>query len=275
MAVPHFDRSVNAEAVSGALAEHGCAIIDCLVEPSTMDALRLEMKPHIDTIDAGVDEFGGFHTKRAGALVARSVTARELLMNPLVLETVNAVLGHSTTHQVHLTQVIAIGPDETAQMIHRDQWAFDFFKFPKGYEVQCNTLWAGTDFTEENGATRVIPGSNHFDDGLRFEVDETVPAEMEKGSVLLYTGSLYHGGGANRSDEVRVGVNLTYNLGWLRQEENQYLAVPPEVVAELDDEILKLLGYARGAYALGYVGDLQHPLDYIRGIKAGSGFSMD
>lgn len=240
-----------------------------------MDALLDEMKPHIDAIDPGVDEFGGFQTKRAGALVARSTTARELLMNPLVLETVKSVLGHSTSHQVHVTQVIDIGPDETAQMIHRDQWAFDFFEFPKGYEVQCNTLWAGTDFTEANGATRVVPGSNHFDDGLRFEADQTVPAEMEKGSVLLYTGSLYHGGGANHTDAHRVGVNLTYNLGWLRQEENQYLAVPPEVVAELDDEILKLLGYARGAYALGYVGDLQHPLDYVRGVNSNAGFSLD
>ncbi len=111
------------------------------------------------------------------------------------------MLGHATSFQLHLTQMIAIGPGEPAQTIHRDQWAFDFFPFPKGYEVQCNTIWAMTDFTEENGATRVIPGSNHFDDKLHFAEADTEPAEMTKGSVLFYTGSIYHGGGANHSKE--------------------------------------------------------------------------
>src|SRR5262249_9611334 len=88
--------------------------------------------------------------------------------------------------------------------------AFAFFPFPKGYEVSCNTLWAMTDFTEADGATRVIPGSHRFDDRLRLDAAETIPAEMEKGSVLLYTGSLYHGAGANRSDQTRRAVNITY-----------------------------------------------------------------
>jgi ectoine hydroxylase-related dioxygenase (phytanoyl-CoA dioxygenase family) len=167
-------------------------------------------------------------------------------------------------YQLHLTQVIAIGPGEPAQHIHRDQWAFDFFSFPKGYEVQCNTIWAMTDFTEQNGATRVIPGSNRFDDKLRFKAEDTIPAAMTKGSVLFYSGSVYHGGGANRSSETRIGINLTYNLSWLRQEENQYLAVPMEVAHTLPVELLRLMGYQRGAYALGYVGDLLDPLQVVR-----------
>ena len=81
-------------------------------------------------------------------------------MHPLALGTARTFLGHATNIQLHLTQAIAIGPGETAQPIHRDQWAFDFFPFPPGYEVQCNTIWALTDFTEENGATRIVSGSN-------------------------------------------------------------------------------------------------------------------
>ena len=126
-------------------------------------------------------------------------------MHPLVLAAVSDMLSHATSFHLHLTQMIGIGSDEPGQMIHRDQWAFDFFPFPKGYEVQCNTLWAMTDFTELNGATRVIPGSNHFDDKLTFKQEESVPGEMTKGSVLLYTG-------ANRSDATRIGINISYNV---------------------------------------------------------------
>ena len=120
--------------------------------------------------------------------------------------TARTFLGHATNIQLHLTQAIAIGPGATAQPIHRDQWAFDFFPFPQGYEVQCNTIWALTDFTEENGATRVVPGSNAREDKLAFGPDDTEPAEMSRGWVLFYSGSVYHGGGANRCWRSQRGV---------------------------------------------------------------------
>jgi ectoine hydroxylase-related dioxygenase (phytanoyl-CoA dioxygenase family) len=183
-----------------------------------------------------------------------------------VLGALDRVLGdHATSYQLHLTQVIEIGPGEPAQLVHRDQWAFDFFSFPSGFEVECHTMWAMSEFTEENGATRVIPGSNHWADKLRPGDDETVPAEMPKGSVLLYLGSLYHGGGANRSNAPRRGVNVGYTLSWLRQEENQYLACPPEVARTLPESLARLAGYQRGAYALGYYGDLRDPIEALHG----------
>jgi ectoine hydroxylase-related dioxygenase (phytanoyl-CoA dioxygenase family) len=157
------------------------------------------------------------------------------------------------------------------QPIHRDQWAFDFFPFPVGYEVQCNTLWAMTDFTEANGATRLVPDSHRFADRLSFREKDTEPAEMPAGSVLFYTGSLYHGGGANRSDGTRYGVNITYAVSWLRQEENQYLSVPAAIARTLPEPLLRLMGYARGAYALGYVDDLRDPLDVLLGRRSGDG----
>jgi ectoine hydroxylase-related dioxygenase (phytanoyl-CoA dioxygenase family) len=189
----------------------------------------------------------------------------------LALGAVRATLPHATSFQLHLTQVIAIGAGEPAQAIHRDQWAFDFFPFPNGYEVQCNTIWAMTDFTERNGATRVVPGSHRFADKLSFTEADTEPAEMPVGSALFYTGSLYHGGGANRSQGTRIGVNLTYAVSWLRQEENQYLSVPAEIARTLPEPLLRLMGYARGAYALGYVDDLRDPLDVLLGRSAGAG----
>ncbi len=263
MKIEHLPASSPPETVAEIVKRDGAAIIDGLVRPEVMDQADAELRPYVDATKFGPDEFSGRRTKRTGGLVARSATCRDFVMHPLILGATKIVLSQATSFQLHLTQVIAIGPGEPAQAIHRDQWAFDFFPFPKDYDVQCNTIWAMTDFTEQNGATRIIPGSNHFDDKLRFKEEETIPAEMKKGSVLVYNGSVYHGGGANRSDRARVGINITYNVSWLRQEENQYLSVPQDIARTLPVELLKLIGYRRGAYSLGYVDDLRDPLEVL------------
>jgi ectoine hydroxylase-related dioxygenase (phytanoyl-CoA dioxygenase family) len=262
--VEHLAASAAPEKVAGILSRDGCCIVDRLVRPEVMSRLRSELAPHFERTEPGRDEFTGKRTRRVGGLIGRSQTARELVENPLVLGAARQVLAHARNFQLHLTQLIAIGPGETPQAIHRDQWAFDFFPFPNGYEVQCNTLWAMSAFDERNGATRVIPGSHLYDDRLEFTEVDTEPAEMEVGSVLLYTGALYHGGGANRTHETRHGVNITYNLAWLRQEENQYLSVPREIATELPESLLRLMGYAKGAYALGYIDDLRDPIEAVR-----------
>ena len=272
MPIQHFSASASHEVVGEALARDGVAVVDELVLPEVMDRVKEELEPWLEATPFGPDDFAGRRTKRTGGLVARSVTSRELLQHPLVLGSVRKLLSRATSIQIHLTQVIAIGPGEPAQIVHRDQWAFDFFPFPKGYDVTCNTIWAMTDFTVENGATRIVPSSNQLEDGLQFKENQTEPAEMKKGSVLIYSGSLYHGAGANRSEHTRYGINLTYSVSWLRQEENQYLSVPLEVARTLPVELLRLLGYARGAYALGYVDDLRDPLEIIRPDLKTQGF---
>jgi ectoine hydroxylase-related dioxygenase (phytanoyl-CoA dioxygenase family) len=267
MAIERFLPTASGGDVAAALGRDGCAIIERVVEPGVLDRARGELASHLEATPFGRDEFAGHRTKRTGGLIARSPTCRDLVRHPAVLGPVREVLGHATSFHLHLTQVIAIGPEEPTQTIHRDQWAFDFFPFPRGYEVQCNTIWAMNDFTTANGATRVMPGSNRFEDGLQFTEPDTEPAEMPAGSVLFYTGSLYHGGGANRADHVRFGLNITYAVSWLRQEENQYLSCPLEIARTLPDDLLRLMGYARGAYALGYVDDLRDPLEVLRGER--------
>jgi len=272
--VEHLPASTTPETIREILVRDGCAVVDGLAAPEQLARFEAEMKPWLDATPLGPDDFSGRRTRRTGGLVARSATARELVMHPLVVGAVKQLLADATSIHLHLTQVIAIGPGEAAQPIHRDQWAFDFFPFPTGYEAQCNTIWALTDFTEENGATRVIPGSTTYEDKLQLGAEATEPAEMEAGSVLFYTGSLYHGGGANRSDAVRAGINITYARSWLRQEENQYLTVPREVARELDTPLLRMLGYARGAYALGYVDDLRDPIEMIRSEASETGLGQ-
>ncbi len=272
MKVPHLSRDAKPEDVAAALAESAVVVVDRLVSHELLDRMAEEIDPWLGRTPFGPDGFSGRRTRRTGGLVARSPACRELIQHPLVLGAVGKALAHATTYHLHLTQVIAIGPGEPAQPVHRDQWAFDFFPFPSGYEVQCNTIWAMTDFTAENGATRVIPGSHRHADRLEYQESDTVPAEMERGSVLFYTGALYHGGGANHSNATRIGINLTYALSWLRQEENQYLSVPLDVARTLPDDLLRLIGYARGAYALGYVDDLRDPLEFLRGERRKDGF---
>jgi ectoine hydroxylase-related dioxygenase (phytanoyl-CoA dioxygenase family) len=268
-AVPVLPADAAVDEVEASLRAAGCVVVEGLATAAHMDRVEAELEPFLRETAPGGDEFTGRRTRRTGALLARSPSFRDLAAHPLVLAVLDRVLGdHATSYQLHLTQVIEIGPGEPAQIVHRDQWAFDFFPFPEGFEVECHTMWAMTDFTEENGATRVIPRSNHWADKLRPSPHETVPAEMPKGSVLLYLGSVYHGGGANRSSQPRRGVNVGYTLSWLRQEENQYLACPPDVARELPEPLARLAGYRRGAYALGYYGDLHDPMDAVRGAHA-------
>jgi ectoine hydroxylase-related dioxygenase (phytanoyl-CoA dioxygenase family) len=255
--------SASPEEVAAAVDLDGAAVVEDVASDDVLDRIESELRPYLDATPTGPDDFSGNRTRRTGSLIARSPASRELVMHPLALGTARTFLGHATNIQLHLTQAIAIDPGETAQPIHRDQWAFDFFPFPAGYQVQCNTIWAMTDFTEENGATRVVVGSNAGEDKLSYGPDDTEPAEMARGSVLFYSGSVYHGGGANRSAVTRIGLNITYNVAWLRQEENQYLSVPREVAATLPVDLLRLMGYDRGAYALGYIDDLRDPIQAV------------
>ncbi len=270
--IVHLPAHSPPERAHAILARDGAVVVDDLADPDSLQRVWQEMRPYIETTPFGSDAFSGTRTRRSGALVARSPASRQLVQHPFVLDVTGRLLERATTYQLHLTQTIAIGPGEPAQAIHRDQWAFDFFPFPADYHVQCNTMWALTDFTEANGATRIIPGSQDLPDARDHTIDETVPAEMTAGSCLLYTGKVYHGGGANNTDGVRIGANITYVVGWLRQEENQYVSVPREVAETLDDNLLRLLGYRIGAYALGYIDDVRDPLEALRGGRGTMSF---
>jgi ectoine hydroxylase-related dioxygenase (phytanoyl-CoA dioxygenase family) len=264
MGLQHFTRDSQSSEVAEAIRRDGGAIIDRLIDADLVDRVLSETAPFLDATPGGGDEFSGRLTRRTGSLIARSPSFRELAAHPAVLGVCDEILGpNASTYQLHLTQIIDIGPGESAQPLHRDHWAWDFFAFPAGFEVEISTIWAMQDFTERNGATRLVPGSHLWTDDRKPSQTDTVPAEMERGSVLLYTGSLFHGGGANHSDRTRTAVNIDYCLGWLRQEENQYLSCPPEVARDLPVELARLIGYRRGSFALGYFGDTQDPIEAV------------
>ncbi len=247
----HFSADAKPEAILAAIQSDGAIIIDRLVAPDVIAALRTETDPYMDASQNGTDDFSGRSTTRTGGLVSRSAGVRELIQHPLILSLCDGFLLDSCErYQLHLTQIIRLRPGQGNQMIHRDKWAWGTHL--AHLEPQLNTIWALSDFTAENGATVVAPGSSDWPDQRQPEPEELTQAEMSAGSVLVYTGSVFHGGGHNCSEGDRIGLNITYALGWLRQEENQYLSTPPELARELEPRLQELIGYSMGQYALGY-----------------------
>ena len=246
-----------------ALQRDGACIVRALLPPEQIDELTAETNPWIERSKVGGDGFTGRLTKRTGALIARAPSTRPVITHPLVLAAAREFLGPwCQTIQLHLTQTIDILPGQSAQPLHRDRLAWGPY-LPKPIEPQLNTLWALTDFSEKNGATHIVPGSHEWPLERNAKPEESIQAEMTRGSVLLYTGTVIHGGGANQSDAARIGMNITYCLAWLRQEENQFLSCPPRIAKELSPELTDLIGYTMGSYALGYY---SHP-EMIDGMQ--------
>jgi ectoine hydroxylase-related dioxygenase (phytanoyl-CoA dioxygenase family) len=275
MSLLHLSSDTSAETVAASLQEHGYAIVDELVPESLMDRIAAEMGPHIEATPFGQDAFVGTRTRRTGAMIARSPAARELIMNPLAIATAGRFLGHASTFQLHLTQIISVHPGSPAQPLHQDQLAWDFFPFPDDYHIQCNLLWAMSDYTEEMGATRIVPGSQYGNRDRTYSQAESLPAVMKRGSALFYTGKVFHGAGANISDQIRRAINITYAVGWVRQEENQYLTTPLELARTLPDDLLKVMGYQMGCFAMGYVRDFEDPMVVIREPETRGTFTID
>ena len=230
-----------------------------------MEAIESELRPYLDVTAVGTDTFAGFNTRRTGSLIARSPSFRDLAAHPIVLGALDRVLGdHATSYQLHLTQVIDIGPGEPAQFVHRDQWAFDFFPFPAGFEVECHTMWAMSDFTEENGATRVIPGSHHWDDKLRLGRPTRPCRPRCRRARCCSTSDRCTTAAArtDRRDRAAASTSATRCRGCARRRTSTSRARPRSPVS-CRKRWRKLVGYQRGAYALGYFGDLHDPMEAL------------
>lgn len=245
------------DAVVAAMDEAGGCIVERLVPPEGVEALRDALAPVLEATPSGRNDFEGDRTRRVYALFAKTRAFDEWALHPLLVGVLDAVLGPH--HQFSAPVGIDIGPGQSAQVLHRDE---SVYPLPEPHdEVVVNSMWALDDFTTANGATRIIPGSHRWEPGRRpTDADEAdvVQAVMPAGSVLFYNGSVWHGGGANSTDQRRLGVILEYVVSWLRPQENHVLAVPPEVVATLPRRLQEYLGYNIFPAFVGYV-DGRHP----------------
>jgi ectoine hydroxylase-related dioxygenase (phytanoyl-CoA dioxygenase family) len=284
MALQTLQPDCTTDDILAAMARDGACIVADVASASVVRQMISEVTPFIERTPFGSDDFSGRRTQRTGALVARTQTCRDLVLNPTVLGAAREFLKPWTERiLLHLTQTIYIHPGQGAQVLHRDRLAWGTH-LPLSIEPQFNSIWALTDFTAANGATRVVPGSHTWPWERKATPDQVVQAEMSAGSVLLYSGTVLHAGGRNDADVSRLGLNITYCLGWLRQEENQYLSCPPHIACTLEPELQELLGYTQGNYALGYYSDPEAtepgrdilPPEYALGRKPrrGQGFSL-
>ena len=248
----HLAATATPEEVVAAVNEDGAVIVDNLMAATLADQIYQETIAFMEHSRPGDDSFTGANTTRTGALVARSAGCRQLITQATILGATESYLGNFCQRiQLHLTQLIRIRSGQTKQPLHRDRQAWGEM-IPQAIEPQLNTIWALTEFTSANGATQVVPGSHRWDYERKAQPEEIIQAEMSRGSVLVYSGSVIHGGGENSSGEDRIGINLTYALGWLRQEENQFLSCPPEIAKDVDPLLQELLGYTMGSTACGY-----------------------
>lgn len=230
----------------------GAVILRDVLSETEVAQIESELGPYWDATPQCTDPFSGTRTRRMGALLARSAQCREMALNEKAMGVCDRVLlKNCERYQIQVTQAIGIGPGEASQPLHTDRLAWQSPLLLQ-IEPQVTCMWAVTDFTRENGATAVIPGSGSWPDDRRVTPDDIAYAEMQRGSVLIYASSVLHGGSANDSDQERMGLLIQYSLGWLRQAENQYLCCPPEMARDFDPELRRLLGYSMPTFAIGY-----------------------
>jgi ectoine hydroxylase-related dioxygenase (phytanoyl-CoA dioxygenase family) len=225
------------------IAEEGFTILPNAIEPELVDEIGetlLKLEHDLGIVPAD-NLFEGLRTTRVYNLLVHGRTFEKIPVHPKVLPVVEGVLDPGLL--ISSLSSIAIGPGEQAQPIHADDQLIPLNR--PHIPIICNTMWAITDFTEANGATRLIPGSHLMNEAPNLlERYETIPAEMTKGSVLVWVGSLWHGGGANATKSRRVGIAMNYCAGYIRQQENQQLGVPPQLVKTFQRRLQELIGYS-------------------------------
>jgi ectoine hydroxylase-related dioxygenase (phytanoyl-CoA dioxygenase family) len=244
MSLIYLESTNEGAVVADVLRREGAVAVKNVVEPELVDTIAAALRPQLDADglrSRGI--FNGDLTRRCGSPLSTAPSVAELVDHDLVIEVLDEILlPFASTYRISSLSPIEIMPGEKDQALHRDDTVYPIDI--AGMELTVGVMWALSDFTAENGGTRVIPGSHrylrawHLPDLSRWEA--TV---MSKGSAVFYLGSTWHGGGANRSNAPRLGIVNTYCLGWLRPEENQYLTTPPEIAARYGPRLRALLGY--------------------------------
>jgi Phytanoyl-CoA dioxygenase (PhyH) len=234
------DRQLEADVA--ALERDGFIILEDMLNAHEAGVLAGELEPWLRNTPRCEGDFYGWKTTRVGGLLSKAPIVQHLALNPRILAIADALLRPACDFvQLNLTQATRIHPGERAQAPHRDEemWPED----KRGRHWLLNVMWAVSDFTEDNGATRLWPASHRQALDRSIDPQHSIAAAMPRGSACIFLGSLTHGAGANKADAPRTGVIVSYCLGWLKTYENQFLAYPRAVARCFPERLQRLIGY--------------------------------
>jgi ectoine hydroxylase-related dioxygenase (phytanoyl-CoA dioxygenase family) len=261
----------TAEEVSDILNRDGAVVVEAAIGPAMLSALNADLDQFVEDLGVGLRnpasdffvDFFGASTVRIDGLPAKSPAFLDVMQLPLLQKVTDILLKpNCEDYLLNTAQLIEIRPGETAQEIHYDELAWSYMPKEKPL-LQVEAMFALSDFTKENGATRVVPGSHLWEPGREPKPEEITQAEMPAGSALFYLGTALHGGGANTTENVRRrGMFIGYVVGWLRTEENSFLTVPIEAVKTMPVRVQELLGY-KPHFAIGVV-DVGSPMALLK-----------
>jgi len=243
------------------IAEQGYSIMEGVID----DEFRIQILNELERLESvrpGGDippgPFTGFVTRRWFDLLNDGDIWQQVAIHPGVISVLSHVLGDDFLLSTMGSAVI--GPGEESQMLHVDDGVY---QFPRPHpNLVCNTMWALSDFTHENGATLVVPESNNWDhDPVMGEDYKTISLEMPAGSIAFVVGTCYHGAGANTTDEIRWALTINYCNGSMRQQENLMLGIKPERMMTFPKELQNILGFklCKGAGHI-FASDPRHEL---------------
>lgn len=277
VSVPRLLASAPHQQIVASLQEHGAVIVEGVLAPDLLARFNAELDPLLEGVrpdrsylNPAIDYFYGDRVRQITGVAAKSrVFGEEILCHPFYADLCDSVLRpNCSSYQLNVAQVMDRGPGAAQQLLHRDEVVWVHLPQPHA-EVQLASVIALVDFRSELGATVVAPGSHRWERGRQPEPEELVAAEMPAGSAVLYLGSTIHAGGRNSTaDEWRRAMHMSFVVGWLRTEDNNYLSTPIDIVRRLPRRSQELLGYAAHdaiAAGGGYLGtvDLLDPVELL------------
>ena len=275
--IPRLAASASADQVVTGLLSQGAVIVEGVLSPDLLARFNAELDPILESVspkraylNPAIDWFYGDRVRQITGVAAHSrIFGEEILCHPFYAPICDAVLGPSCArYQLNVAQVMDRGPGAEQQILHRDEDVWVHLPRPHP-EVQLASVIALVDFRAEIGATVAVPGSHRWERGRQPKPEEVACAEMPAGSAVVYLGSTIHAGGRNSTrDRWRRGMHMSFVVGWLRTEENNYLSTPPDVARRLPRQSQELLGYAAHdalSAGGGYLGtvDLLDPIELI------------
>lgn len=286
MGLTTLDCTTSLDELLAVIDRDGGVIVRDFLDANTTAGLESDLRPILDNHGWGQDEFMGKRTRRLGGLFKNTKHGAAIVRQPLFRGAAEHYLSKpehvwvgeeyaevTPNYHVGATQVIEIYPGEGGQDLHRDDMVWQW-RHPKGgRQARVQVMVAVSDFTAENGGTMVVPGSHKWGDDRQPMIEEAEPTVMKAGSALIWLGATFHAGGKNVSDVPRTGITVTFDIGFLRQEENAYLTYPPEVAKQFDPDIQQLIGYQACPPFMGYIeidGILRDPSALLDSKEAGA-----